>query len=82
MSGQNVQKHSGEDTSTGIAARILAALRSVNGNDAAILAGNRLRQQRDNSYRALQDGRGRMVTITSRKPAPVECRHRAARGNL
>lgn len=37
MSGQNVQKHySGEDTGSSIAARILAVLRSVNGNDAAV----------------------------------------------
>jgi sarcosine/dimethylglycine N-methyltransferase len=37
MAGQNVQNHySGEDTGTSIAARILAALRSVNGNDAAV----------------------------------------------
>jgi sarcosine/dimethylglycine N-methyltransferase len=37
MSGQNIQNHySGEDTGTSIAARILAALRSVNGNDAAV----------------------------------------------
>lgn len=38
-----------------------------------VLAGDRLRCQRDNSYRALQDGRARMVAITSRKPAPVAC---------
>jgi sarcosine/dimethylglycine N-methyltransferase len=37
-----------------------------------VLAGDRLRQQRDNSYRALREGRARMVAITSRKPAPVE----------
>ena len=37
MSGQNVQDHySGEDTGSGMAARILAALRSVNGSDAAV----------------------------------------------
>ena len=37
MSGRNVQDHySGEDTGSGMAARILAALRSVNGNDAAV----------------------------------------------
>jgi sarcosine/dimethylglycine N-methyltransferase len=47
-----------------------------------VLVGACLRQQRDNSYRALQDGRARMVAITSRKPAPVECQHRPARGNL
>ena len=34
---QNVQNHySGEDSGASIAARILAALRSVNGNDAAV----------------------------------------------
>jgi sarcosine/dimethylglycine N-methyltransferase len=38
-----------------------------------ILVGDRLQRQRDNSYRALQDGRARMVAITSRKPAPAEC---------
>jgi sarcosine/dimethylglycine N-methyltransferase len=38
-----------------------------------VLAGDRLRLQRENSYRALQGGRARMVAITSRKPAPVEC---------
>jgi sarcosine/dimethylglycine N-methyltransferase len=37
MSGQNVQDHySGEDTGSGMAARILAALRSVNGSNAAV----------------------------------------------
>ena len=37
MSGPNVQEHySGEDTGSGMAARILAALRSVNGSDAAV----------------------------------------------
>ena len=37
MSGRNVQDHySGEDTGSGMAARILAALRSVNGSDAAV----------------------------------------------
>jgi hypothetical protein len=37
MSGQNVQNHySGADTGTSIAARILAALRSVNGSDAVV----------------------------------------------
>ena len=37
MSGQNVQDHySGEETGSGMAARILAALRSVNGSDAAV----------------------------------------------
>ncbi len=37
MSGKSVQDHySGEDTGGGMAARILAALRSINGSDAAI----------------------------------------------
>jgi sarcosine/dimethylglycine N-methyltransferase len=37
MAGQHIQDHySGEDTGSGIAARILEALRSVNGRDAAI----------------------------------------------
>ena len=37
MSGQNVQDHySGDDTGRGLAARILAALRSINGSDAAV----------------------------------------------
>ena len=37
MSGKNVQDHySGEDTGGGMAAQILAALRSVNGSDAAV----------------------------------------------
>ena len=37
MSGQNVQDHySGADTGGGMAARILAALRSVNGSDAVV----------------------------------------------
>jgi SAM-dependent methyltransferase len=33
-----------------------------------ILVGDRLRQQRDNSHRALLDGRARMVAIVARKP--------------
>jgi ubiquinone/menaquinone biosynthesis C-methylase UbiE len=33
-----------------------------------VLVGDRLRQQRDNSYLALQTGRARMVAITARKP--------------
>ena len=33
-----------------------------------ILVGDRLRHQRDNSYRALQDGLARMVAITAKKP--------------
>ncbi len=33
-----------------------------------VLVGGRLREQRDNSYRALQDGRVRMVAIVARKP--------------
>jgi sarcosine/dimethylglycine N-methyltransferase len=33
-----------------------------------VLVGNRLRQQRENSYSALRDGRARMVAITARKP--------------
>ena len=33
-----------------------------------VLVGDRLRQQRDNAYRALQEGRVRMVTIEARKP--------------
>ena len=33
-----------------------------------VLVGDRLRQQRDNSYFALQNGRARMVAITARKP--------------
>jgi ubiquinone/menaquinone biosynthesis C-methylase UbiE len=37
-----------------------------------VLVGDRLRRQRDNSYRALQDGRARMVAITSRKPGAGE----------
>jgi sarcosine/dimethylglycine N-methyltransferase len=33
-----------------------------------VLVGDRLRQQRDNSHRALLDGRARMVAIVARKP--------------
>jgi SAM-dependent methyltransferase len=33
-----------------------------------VLVGDRLRQQRDNSYRALRDGLARMVAIVARKP--------------
>jgi ubiquinone/menaquinone biosynthesis C-methylase UbiE len=33
-----------------------------------VLVGDRLRQQRDNSYRALQNGEARMVAIIARKP--------------
>jgi hypothetical protein len=33
-----------------------------------VLVGDRLLQQRDNSYRALQDGQVRMVAIVARKP--------------
>jgi ubiquinone/menaquinone biosynthesis C-methylase UbiE len=34
-----------------------------------VLVGDRLRQQRDNSYFALKNGRARMVAITARKPS-------------
>jgi hypothetical protein len=33
-----------------------------------ILIGGRLRQQRDNSYYALQNGQARVVAISVRKP--------------
>jgi hypothetical protein len=33
-----------------------------------VLIGDRLRQQRLNSYNALRDGRSRMVRIVARKP--------------
>jgi sarcosine/dimethylglycine N-methyltransferase len=34
-----------------------------------VLIGDRLRQQRLNSYNALRDGRARMVEIVARKPS-------------